>query len=39
MYSVTNNGSFAWNVNNLESYNFQSEKFSDLITRVYKPAK
>jgi hypothetical protein len=39
MYSTTNNGNFAWNVNNLASCNFQSEKFPDLLTTVYHPNK
>jgi hypothetical protein len=37
VYSTTQNCKFNWNVNNLESSDFQSEKFPDLITRVYKP--
>ena len=36
-YSTTQNGQFTWNVNNLQSLDFISEKFPDLMTRVYKP--
>jgi hypothetical protein len=37
VYANTKSGAFSWDVNNLESFDFKSEKFPDLITRVYKP--